>query len=106
MFAQGLAAVELLLAPFPIRSADTCFGWRELAEAVAPLRSPEEFVFAGEFYKVVGRSLEFYGRREGLRRRCDRPAGDTSTPIWATTCRSCAGKRDAIFVDPDVALRG
>jgi hypothetical protein len=60
LIAQLLAAIELLLAPFPIPSNDSCFGWRELAAAIAPLREPGDFVFAtANGYKISG-ELEFY----------------------------------------------
>ncbi len=57
---QVLAAIELVLAPFPIRGGDVPFGWSELAATVASLRSPGMFVFAADGYKTAA-ELEFYG---------------------------------------------
>ena len=102
VLAQALAAVELLLAPFPIRTADTCFGWRELAAAVAPLRSPDEFVFSGESYKTAA-ELEFYGGQKVYAGDLiGRPAFEY--PYLGDDLSKLRGK-DAIFVDPETAWR-
>jgi 4-amino-4-deoxy-L-arabinose transferase-like glycosyltransferase len=47
-------AVEIVLYPFPIRSDDTWFGWKELACKVTSIekRNPVDFIFSADSYKT------------------------------------------------------
>lgn len=50
-----LMAVEIIFYPFPVRSDDTWFGWKELATQVQHLKKqhPEAFVFSADGYKTA-----------------------------------------------------
>lgn len=56
-----LFVVEILFYPIPIKSDDTWFGWKKLAENVEQLQleHPNTFVFSEDSYKTTA-ALDFY----------------------------------------------
>jgi len=60
-FVHLALAVQLVFYPFPVRSDDTWFGWRDLARQVAALKDqyPGAFVFSADNYKTSA-VLRFY----------------------------------------------
>ena len=54
-------AVEVLFYPVPLRSDDTWFGWKALAQEIAARHAanPKTFVFAGGAYKTTA-EMSFY----------------------------------------------
>lgn len=57
----AVAAVQLVGYPVPVRSHDTWFGWRDVAERVEELaaRHPDAFLFAADGYKTTA-ELRFH----------------------------------------------
>lgn len=50
-----LLAIEIIFYPFPVRSDDTWFGWKDLASQITQLKKayPKTFVFSADGYKTA-----------------------------------------------------
>lgn len=99
-----LAIVYLATLFYPIKSDDTCIGWKALGERVDRelTVAPDQFVFSADDYKTAA-ELRFYTKREIFSENIlGNPA--LHFDFIGTDTDSLIGK-DALFIDSDPHLR-
>lgn len=95
-----LLAIEIIFYPFPVRSDDTWFGWKELAKQVGQLKQshPAAFVFSGDGYKT---SAELNLLMPGFTYSQNIIGENALEFDYVNTNLSILNGKDAIFIDSD-----